>query len=842
MINSTTWTLCIDGVCEFVEDNTALTNYDDGLTFGSRNNDTGSYLNASLDEIAMWNRALSLDEVSTLYDSGNGTFYEVNEFIVSLNSPENNTNFSVNSVIFNCSSFDEGGQNLNLSLFVDGELKNTVFNTTASQSNISLEYNVTGLSFGLHNWTCEGSSLTEFDVGTEIRIINVTAKASEISLNYPADNFLTSNPNISFNCNSSDDIGLIELKLYVDNILNSTLTNSTVNQTDLNLTYNGTYQEGTHNWYCFSKDNEGLITNSTTFIFEIDKTKPNITVETPTGNIPYGLAGTILDLNFTVNDTNLDSCWYNYNGTNISIACSSGVRVSTNFTLEEDNTNITIYANDSAGNLQIYINEWGYVFFEGFTLSNESINETQTQTISLNITSSENILQISAILVYNGTNFTGAANCVGSLCSITDTFDTPLVTSGESQNNTFYWILSLYNGTGVTTVTTSNQSQIANRIHLEKCNSTYNETAFNFTAYDERDLTKIDPFSFEGFFEFWLGNGNIKRNITFQNASISEFLVCIDRNMTVDAEIDYNDPANATYNERNYYYEDYDADNITENVSLYLLNKTFSTSFILEVEDQKNSEVPGALIYIQRWYNGLGEFKTVQISKTDDNGKTGGFYETETVDYRHIIIKDGVTELTTDKGKILPESTPFTLIFKIGDASLYPWNEFEKNPDIDTTFNFNKTTNITTFSWVDETGSVTEGGLLVYLVNNSGPDLLICNETLAFQSGTLTCNVTGYTGRFIAGGYISQSPAQFWESINFVISTARAIFGNTGIIIGFFIILTAGLAFIWNPTAMIVAINAATIFVNIIGFISFGPIFLFGMIGLSVIIIAYMKT
>jgi hypothetical protein len=78
--------------------------------------------------------------------------------------------------------------------------------------------------------------------------------------------------------------------------------------------------------------------------------------------------------------------------------------------------------------------------------------------------------------------------------------------------------------------------------------------------------------------------------------------------------------------------------------------------------------------------------------------------------------------------------------------------------------------------------------------------------------------------------------------INFVISAAREIFGNTGLILGWFIILTASLIFIWNPTAMVISHNIAVIFVNMIGLIDFGFTYIFTMIAVSLIIIIFMRS
>jgi hypothetical protein len=55
-----------------------------------------------------------------------------------------------------------------------------------------------------------------------------------------------------------------------------------------------------------------------------DAVSPVISIAYP-ANTSY--TSNITSLNFSVTDTNLQSCQYNYNGTNITVACSSGVQV-----------------------------------------------------------------------------------------------------------------------------------------------------------------------------------------------------------------------------------------------------------------------------------------------------------------------------------------------------------------------------------------------------------------------------------------------------------------------------------------------------------------------------------
>ena len=485
-----------------------------------------------------------------------------------------------------------------------------------------------------------------------------------------------------------------------------------------------------------------------------------------------------------------------------------------------------------------------------FNISNQSyshyVYETDRQRFNLSIFTIPDILSVTTKLNYNGELYDANTSCVGGSCNIISEIDIPLINVGNSLNRTFYWQMTLYDGTSSYVFNTSSSSlqQNVTRIHLEKCDGTYTIKTLNFTAYDETNLTSINPFKIAGTFYTWLGSGTIKRNQSFDESSVSELSLCItpiDRTQLVDAQIEYSlNDENITYVPRNYYFQGNGISNLTQNISLYLLSATESTSFIIKVQDQNFASVSNALVYIQRYYPSDGTFKTVQVAKTDDNGETVGFYQTETADYKHLIIRNGTILLLTNQQKVIGKETPYTLTFTVGDMLDAPWGSYIKNPNIYSVLSYNDTSKIVSFTYIDITGASTLGRLTVIKQSSSNySKSVICNVSSTEPSATLTCDMSGYDGTFIAYGYVESS---ITDLLNFIITTARDIFGREGLFMGLFIILVAGFAFIWNPTAGVIAINAAVIFTNLIGFLSVSPIFIFGMIAVSIMAIILLKT
>ncbi|GAG98121.1 unnamed protein product, partial [marine sediment metagenome] len=122
------------------------------------------------------------------------------------------------------------------------------------------------------------------------------------------------------------------------------------------------------------------------FTLTVDDAPPTVVVEAPNGTLDNNIVGDSEELNVTFTDENLNECWYNYNGTNISIdGCVSGVKNSTTFILV-DKSNMTIYANDSFNNLLSEFIEWQYLFFESNTSFESNVTETSRQEFEISIT------------------------------------------------------------------------------------------------------------------------------------------------------------------------------------------------------------------------------------------------------------------------------------------------------------------------------------------------------------------------------------------------------------------------------------------------------------------------
>lgn len=382
---------------------------------------------------------------------------------------------------------------------------------------------------------------------------------------------------------------------------------------------------------------------------------------------------------------------------------------------------------------------------------------------------------------------------------------------------------------------------------LGLCNSTLNILAINFTSYDETNFTRISPFSFEGVFDYNRYGDYHNNNFSWTNISTKEIDICLsppDINYSISGTIQYSD-SSSVYTPRTYYFLNDIINNITTNLSLYLIPNSDSTTFIQKVLDRNQIPMQDVYIYTQRYYPGTASYKTVQVTKTGADGKTIGFYKTETVFYRHIL-KDNLGSILLDQPsqKIYPETAPYTLTFTVGEGYNYPGTPSSLD-GFSYSLNASELSKYITYTYSDSSGYLINSSMTVEKVVLSGSNVLVCNSSSTQSAATLTCNISAYdSGSFKIRLIASRTDNLYKiiESLTFKLSDNKLIFGRYGLFLAWFIILVAAMAFVYNPIAGILSIDIAVIFVNIIGLASFSYTGIFSVIALSVIAIIAIRN
>jgi len=263
---------------------------------------------------------------------------------ISLNSPVNNFNSSSYTVTFNATVFD------NINLTNVSLWGNWTGSFIVNQSNASGENNtdyiftvdLTGYDDGYYIWMIEARDNNTNVINSSIRTFTLDTKGPAIAIVSPNNNTNTTNTELDVNFTVSDAFIGLESCWYSNDT--NTINRSLV--CGQNLT-NITWAEGQHNVTIYANDSSGN-ENSSRISFTIDTINPDISIINPTVN-NSNTTNTGLDINFTISDSNLASCWYSNDTYNINRSLICGTNL-TNITWSEGSHNITVYVNDSVGN------------------------------------------------------------------------------------------------------------------------------------------------------------------------------------------------------------------------------------------------------------------------------------------------------------------------------------------------------------------------------------------------------------------------------------------------------------------------------------------------------------
>ena len=162
-----------------------------------------------------------------------------------------------------------------------------------------------------------------------------------IGITTPVNNTNSTNTNLDVNYSTSDISTSVQACWYS----NDTMSVNTTLAGCANIT-TVTWSEGMHNVTVWANDSVGN-ENSSSITFTIDTTYPSISIISPTNNT--NTTDTTLDVNYTVSDIYLDSCWYSNDTMTSNTTLASCTNITT-VTWSEGQHNVTVWANDSAGN------------------------------------------------------------------------------------------------------------------------------------------------------------------------------------------------------------------------------------------------------------------------------------------------------------------------------------------------------------------------------------------------------------------------------------------------------------------------------------------------------------
>ncbi len=559
-----------------------------------------------------------------------------------------------------------------------------------------------------------------------------------VTLSNPINAYNSTNQTINFNAT------LLPTNLNLTNVtfrINYNTTYVIENFTTLSgnesivINWTETLSDGDHIWNvtaCGDGDVGTECDTSEDRTLFIDSTNPTIVLNAGNGTFDFGILTTNHTINYTITDTHLSSCWLNYNSTNVSIPCTSGVLNTTNFTLQYGIYNATIYANDSFGNEESLFFSWDYKVFQNNVSYNSVALETAAESFILNITTQGMIIPTSTFLNYSNTSYSGIVTLSGNNYLISRTIDIAKV--NDTGNETFNFLFSV-NGTNITT---QYYNQTVGNINFTSCTGTPTNLVYNFTTY--ANLSTVINASLEANFEFSAVTGSGAEVETFDFESIDEnksnFMFCLNSsgiNVSTSAIISFYDDG---YDRREYLIED---DNIIggiyKNISLLLELTTVTDIVTVILNDQNYNLLENYLVSVQRWNIGTNTYSTEGMLETNSEGEGIINLELYNVWYRAIVSYNGSIVKVTEPKKLSDVTWPIMVTLGVTN----PYSLFNS---ISYGVVFDNTTNITTYTWIDAAENVETGCLIIKNKTSLGYDT-INSECLNSSSGIINYELSG---------------------------------------------------------------------------------------------------
>ena len=537
---------------------------------------------------------------------------------------------------------------------------------------------------------------------------------------------------------------------------------------------------------CDSDGDCGFASNNRTII--IDTVEPEISVEAPSGIINYGEVGRNETLNVTFTDINLDSCWYDYNGTNVTIeGCQSGVKNSTKFILEENNLDIRVYANDSNGNLNSSLIEWGYnIFTNSINFSNQTTSGA-VEEFKINVTFNDTFSGVSVVLNYNGTNNSMSTSDTGTTREYITTLTIPSVT--VETNVTVFFIATLSKGEDILVVNTNSQNQTINPFLIDDCSS-FTKKLLIFEMVDEDSLSEIN-----GTIEFTINIFSLGTTTLVNSFNDSyEYIIGESSEVCLD---DIEEEYSMSYQIRHFgdevqYFKKYrniqlrtiNNDTIPENITLYNLNLSRGHAFnIIIVGNLLSTQGNvGLLVDSQRQYLATDEFVSVESPITNSEGiAISNLVQAEEI-YNFLISFNGELLGTFNNYQVKCANAALgqcSITLNLATAT-GTQTDFESVGNITQLILLDTSTN-TVHHTFSSTDGISKTVTSLVIKDDGYGNTTICNGSSTGTSGTILCaipvqfrNVSIFVQTFesnvlLGSKYISQGAETDWQGADILI-------------------------------------------------------------------------
>jgi len=262
------------------------------------------------------------------------------------------------------------------------------------------------------------------------------------------------------------------------------------------------------------------------------------------------------------------------------------------------------------------------------------------------------------------------------------------------------------------------------------------------------------------------------------------------------------------YTDKQYFLNNATLTNTTSNINLYLLAEDDALEFFITVEQDLNP-LAGVTVNIAKYFVGEGVYKTVEIDETDTDGEFTAYLDLDKK-YKFTITRDGSVLGSINK-RASCDAAPCEILLSFKTAISNPFENFATAFASNVLYNlsFNSGTKIVTFDFIDTTGLATYFRMVVYNSQTNQSSISIYDNSLYTSSGSMSFNVTDYSGDFRAETYISRSPEILIDFITFIIGTVAETLGIVGLFTALILVLVVIFGFSFKPSMLVMAVPLA---------------------------------
>ncbi len=670
-----------------------------------------------------------------------------------------------------------------------------------------------------------GTALTQSQItqlyNNNLGIPHTDVFAANITLNTPIDNVDLTISSITFGgvVISEQEYAITNVSLIINDAYNETNTSGINNS---NYTFIKTLEDGDYIWTYEACDNASQCTNGTARSFSIDTTNPAVIMLAPPTIVNYHRINTNLSINWSANDTNIDTCILQFEGVNRTVTCSDN---STQVNITNIiNRTLIFYVNDTFGHMNSTSRSWNYTIFENNRIFNNETIEGTTENFLINYSIAEGFQTSLVNLIYNGTPYSTTLRDSNGIVIGENNLVIPDLSANS--NVSFYWNITLTSGVVVST-STSNQS--VSFLSIDDC-STNTNLIYNYTLYDEETQDKLENNSIEIQIKVF----DILRSISFLNFSkeyneTEDYAeVCLNiallntTSYSLDSTVKYNsNDSGSSYATEYYNILNFTLGNSTvpKLISLYDLLSADSTDFQLTFRDSNLAFFPDILVHVDRQYVSDGDFKTVEIPITDSNGQTILHLVRNDVIYNFIMVNS--------EGKVVATFNKFIAFcqdFTIGSCSIRldePSVEqqlYDTLEDVQISYaiSYSDLTNVLSLQFLSN--DLTTKTVAFEVIRNSDfGNRTACLETLTASSGTIGCDLSSISSsdRFLFANIYVESSIKATETIDLEADTKS--FGDAGYFIAFLFFLFLLTMFIDDKQAVIISLGLGWVVVVSLG-------------------------